>query len=152
MHIISPCAAMSDRQNQLVTGTRMNPSERNTRILPSDRHDCHPVPPPPRRHESGINSSLLFSSLPSLHRRVLRLNFLSCPLSLCGFRTVCNKRRSYRLLIFAVSSPQSSWGAVKHIQRQEDREGEYCSSMSNRTRPIASAGDRRRDICIEHVP
>lgn len=38
-----------------------------------------------------------------------------------GSRTVCHKRHSYRLLIFAVSSPQPSWTAVKYIQRKEDR-------------------------------
>lgn len=47
--------------------------------------------------------------------------FLSCPLSLCGLRTVCHKRHSYRLLIFAVSSLQPSRTAVKYIQRKEDR-------------------------------
>lgn len=121
----------------------MNPNKWNTWILPSDSREMHPVPLLPVWRESGINSTLLLLLITKSVLASLRTAFLSCPLSLCGFRTICHKRHSYRLLIFAVSSPQPSWTAVKYIQRQEDRgrdrERAYYSSMSNRIQPIVSA-------------
>lgn len=68
---------------------------------------------------------------------------LSCTLNLCGFRSVCYKSYSYRLLIFEESSPQPPFDSCEIYSVEGDRSRDwkrgYYSPMSSRIWTIVSA-------------